>query len=559
MTRKNLQHLEIKSDTAKEETKVSTFLTDENIEIKSTYSRKDIEGLFHLDFVAGIAPNLRGSYSTMYVRKPWTIQQYAGFFTAKATNAYYKKQLKAGQQALSVAFNKATQQGYNSDHDRAVSAIGKDGVAIDSVEDMKILFNQIPLEKTSVSMTTNGAILPILACYIVAAEEQGVKPEQLKGVIQNDILKELMVTNTSKYPLETGMKIISDILVYTSKYMPKFNSISISGYHLQEAGATADIELAYALANGIEYVRTGLAAGLNIDNFTPQISFYWGTGMNHFMEIAKMRAARMLWAKLIKRFNPKKESTLALKTHCQISSFNFSKQEPFKNITRTTIKAAAAAFGGTESLNTCTLNETTNLPSHFSTRIARNTQFFLQEETAITKTIDPWAGSYYVEKLTQDIAKNAWDLIEEIETLGGVKKAIKAGIPQNKIKSSALKKRVRVDFEESTNNSIVKTELEHENPMPSLKLNSEALKNTQIKQLKTLKAERNTQKVQASLLKLTEAAKYKHNEAPQLENSETKEDLNLLALAIEATRNRATIGEISNALEVAFGRHKSMK
>ena len=431
MKRKNIQHITLNQEpnTLTNSSKTN-FQTAENIDIKSTYSKADIENLEHLNFVAGIAPNLRGPYSTMYVRRPWTIRQYAGFSTAEDSNAFYRRNLAAGQKGLSVAFDLATHRGYDSDHERVVGDVGKAGVAIDSVEDMKILFDQIPLDKMSVSMTMNGAVLPIMAFYIVAAEEQGVKPEQLAGTIQNDILKEFMVRNTYIYPPTPSMKIISDIFQYTSQNMPKFNSISISGYHMQEAGATCDIELAYTLADGLEYIKKGLDAGMDIDTFAPRLSFFWAIGMNHFMEIAKMRAARMLWAKIVSQFNPKNQKSLALRTHCQTSGWSLTEQDPFNNVARTTIEAAAAAFGGTQSLHTNALDEAIALPTDFSARIARNTQIFLQEETGITKTVDPWAGSYYVEKLTHDIAQKAWSLIEEVEELGGMTKAIEAGIPK---------------------------------------------------------------------------------------------------------------------------------
>lgn len=429
--RKDLQHINLFQN---EETNAGqgngSYLTSEDIAIRSTYSSFDVKDLEHLEFVAGLAPNLRGPYSTMYVRRPWTIRQYAGFSTAEDSNAFYRRNLEAGQKGLSVAFDLATHRGYDSDHDRVVGDVGKAGVAIDSVEDMKILFDRIPLDKMSVSMTMNGAVLPIMAFYIIAAEEQGVKPEQLMGTIQNDILKEFMVRNTYIYPPTPSMKIVSDIFEYTSRNMPKFNSISISGYHMQEAGATCDIELAYTLADGLEYIRKGLDAGMDIDTFAPRLSFFWAIGMNHFMEIAKMRAARMLWAKIVKQFNPKNQKSLALRTHCQTSGWSLTEQDPFNNVARTCIEAAAAAFGGTQSLHTNALDEAIALPTDFSARIARNTQIFLQEETKITKTVDPWAGSYYVESLTNDIAQKAWALIEEVEELGGMTKAIETGIPK---------------------------------------------------------------------------------------------------------------------------------
>ncbi|ULC60917.1 methylmalonyl-CoA mutase [Flaviramulus sp. BrNp1-15] len=543
MLRKNLQHIELKSEVPSLESEVSKFQTAEGIEVKSIYSKKDVENLEHLNFVAGIAPNLRGPYSTMYVRRPWTIRQYAGFSTAEESNAFYRRNLAAGQKGLSVAFDLATHRGYDSDHERVVGDVGKAGVAIDSVEDMKILFDQIPLDKMSVSMTMNGAVLPIMAFYIVAAEEQGVKPEQLAGTIQNDILKEFMVRNTYIYPPTPSMKIISDIFEYTSKHMPKFNSISISGYHMQEAGATCDIELAYTLADGLEYIRKGLAAGMDIDTFAPRLSFFWAIGMNYFMEIAKMRAARMLWAKLVKQFNPKNEKSLALRTHCQTSGWSLTEQDPFNNVARTTIEAAAAAFGGTQSLHTNALDEAIALPTDFSARIARNTQIFLQEETHITKTVDPWAGSYYLEKLTHDIAQKAWSLIEEVEELGGMTKAIEAGIPKIRIEEAAAKKQARIDSGQDIIVGVNKYRLDEEEPISTLEVDNQTVRNQQIEQLNSIKSERNSEKVKLALLKLTKAAR-------------TGKE-NLLALAVHAARERATLGEISDALEAEFGRYKA--
>ncbi|WVK15335.1 methylmalonyl-CoA mutase [Flavivirga abyssicola] len=533
--------------------KAKVFLTAEDIAVKSSYSKDDIKDLEHLGFVAGIAPNLRGPYSTMYVRRPWTIRQYAGFSTAEESNAFYKRNLAAGQKGLSVAFDLATHRGYDSDHERVVGDVGKAGVAIDSVEDMKTLFDEIPLDKMSVSMTMNGAVLPIMAFYIVAAEEQGVKPEQLAGTIQNDILKEFMVRNTYIYPPTPSMKIISDIFEYTSKNMPKFNSISISGYHMQEAGATCDIELAYTLADGLEYIRKGLAAGMDIDTFAPRLSFFWAIGMNHFMEIAKMRAARMLWAKLVKQFNPKNEKSLALRTHCQTSGWSLTEQDPFNNVARTTIEAAAAAFGGTQSLHTNALDEAIALPTDFSARIARNTQIYLQEETKITKTVDPWAGSYYVEKLTHDIAQKAWTLIEEIEALGGMTKAIEAGIPKIRIEEAAAKKQARIDSGQDIIVGVNKYRLEEEAVISTLEVDNQTVRNQQIEQLNRIKAKRNSEKVNTALSKLTEAAKFSLNS----KDSHFSEDKNLLALAVEAARERATLGEISDALEAEFGRYKA--
>jgi len=443
MQRKDLQNINLldkEFSKRKPESQKDTFKTPEEIEIKTSYSKEDISDAEHLNFAAGIPPYLRGPYSTMYVSRPWTIRQYAGFSTAEESNAFYRRNLAAGQKGLSVAFDLPTHRGYDSDHDRVVGDVGKAGVAIDSVEDMKILFDQIPLDKMSVSMTMNGAVLPIMAFYIVAAEEQGVKPELLSGTIQNDILKEFMVRNTYIYPPTPSMKIISDIFEYTSQNMPKFNSISISGYHMQEAGATCDIELAYTLADGLEYIRKGLDAGMDIDSFAPRLSFFWAIGMNHFMEIAKMRAGRMLWAKLVKQFNPKNPKSLSLRTHSQTSGWSLTEQDPFNNVARTCIEAAAAAFGGTQSLHTNALDEAIALPTDFSARIARNTQLYLQQETNITKTVDPWAGSFYVERLTEQIAEQAWKLIEEVEELGGMTKAIEAGIPKMRIEEASAKK-----------------------------------------------------------------------------------------------------------------------
>ncbi|MDO7171768.1 methylmalonyl-CoA mutase [Mariniflexile sp. AS56] len=569
MSRKNLQHIRLKTVDGNQKpqatgiphTEQKTFATAEGIDIKPTYSKKDIEHLEHLHFAAGITPNLRGPYSTMYVRKPWTIRQYAGFSTAEDSNAFYRRNLAAGQKGLSVAFDLATHRGYDSDHERVMGDVGKAGVAIDSVEDMKLLFDQIPLDKMSVSMTMNGAVLPIMAFYIVSAQEQGVKTEQLSGTIQNDILKEFMVRNTYIYPPRPSMKIISDIFEYSSKNMPKFNSISISGYHMQEAGATCDIELAYTLADGLEYIRKGLDAGMDIDSFAPRLSFFWAIGMNHFMEIAKMRAARMLWAKLVKQFHPKNEKSLILRTHCQTSGWSLTEQDPFNNIARTTIEAAAAAFGGTQSLHTNALDEAIALPTDFSARIARNTQLFLQEETKITKTVDPWAGSYYVEKLTDDIAQKAWALIEEVEALGGMTKAIEAGIPKMRIEQAATKKQARIDSNQDIIVGVNKFKLTKEDAIVTLEVDNETVRKQQIERINTTKAERNPEKVKAALLKLTEAAKFSLNSNEKnSENSKVphnREDYNLLALAVEAARERATLGEISDALEVVFGRYKA--
>lgn len=513
------------------------------IELKSSEFNAQNPTRKHEDFIAGIAPNLRGPYSTMYLRKPWTIRQYAGFSTAEESNAFYRRNLAAGQKGLSIAFDLATHRGYDSDHERVQGDVGKAGVAIDSVEDMKILFDKIPLDKMSVSMTMNGAVLPILAFYIVAAEEQGVAPEFLSGTIQNDILKEFMVRNTYIYPPSPSMKIIADIFKFSSKNMPKFNPISISGYHMQEAGATAEIELAYTLADGLEYIKKGIEAGLDIDTFAPRLSFFWAIGMNHFTEIAKMRAARMLWAKIVKKFNPKNTKSLALRTHCQTSGWSLTAQDPFNNVARTTIEAMAAAFGGTQSLHTNALDEAIALPTDFSARIARNTQIYLQHETHITKTVDPWAGSYHLEKLTEDIANKAWNLIQEVEDLGGMTKAIEKGIPKLRIEEAAAKKQAKIDSGQDVIIGVNKYQLKQEDPLHILEVDNKTVRKLQIERLKQLKATRNTTAVKKSLVNLTNAAK------------SGKE--NLLDLAIKAARNRATLGEISNALETVFGRHKA--
>ncbi len=520
-----------------------TFETAEGIQVKENYTLADIEGLEHVGFGAGFAPNLRGPYATMYVRRPWTIRQYAGFSTAEESNAFYRRNLAAGQKGLSVAFDLATHRGYDSDHERVVGDVGKAGVAIDSVEDMKILFDQIPLDQMSVSMTMNGAVLPILAFYIVAAKEQGVDQKLLSGTIQNDILKEFMVRNTYIYPPTPSMKIIADIFEYTSKNMPKFNSISISGYHMQEAGATADIELAYTIADGLEYIRTGIAAGMKVDEFAPRLSFFWAIGMNHFMEIAKMRAGRMIWAKLVKQFGTTSEKSLALRTHCQTSGWSLTEQDPFNNVARTAIEAAAAAFGGTQSLHTNALDEAIALPTDFSARIARNTQIFLQEETKITKTVDPWAGSYYVESLTAEIAEKAWKLIEEVESYGGMTKAIEAGIPKMRIEEAAARKQARIDSGQDTIVGVNKYRLEKEDPLQILEVDNQVVRQQQIERLNSIKTSRDTAKVKECLAALTEAAK-------------TGEG-NLLELAVTAAENRATLGEISDALEEVFGRYKA--
>ncbi|MDA9283558.1 methylmalonyl-CoA mutase [Flavobacteriaceae bacterium] len=545
MSRKDVSNITLHNNTQSGVSgdKKTAFKTAEGIAIKNRYSKQDLTALKHLDFAAGIAPHLRGPYATMYVKRPWTIRQYAGFSTAEDSNAFYRRNLAAGQKGLSVAFDLATHRGYDSDHERVVGDVGKAGVAIDSVEDMKILFDQIPLDKMSVSMTMNGAVLPIMAFYIVAAQEQGVALKDLAGTIQNDILKEFMVRNTYIYPPTPSMKIISDIFQYTSKNMPKFNSISISGYHMQEAGATCDIELAYTLADGLEYIRKGLDAGMDIDTFAPRLSFFWAIGMNHFMEIAKMRAARMLWAKLVKQFNPKNPKSLALRTHCQTSGWSLTEQDPFNNVARTCIEASAAAFGGTQSLHTNALDEAIALPTDFSARIARNTQIYLQEETHITKTVDPWAGSYYVENLTNDIANKAWALIEEVEELGGMTKAIEAGIPKLRIEEAAARKQARIDSGQDIIVGVNKYRLEKEDPLQILDVDNQMVRSSQLERLASIKADRDNQKVTASLKALTHAAK-----------SGTE---NLLDLAVIAAKQRATLGEISDALELSFGRYKA--
>ena len=508
----------------------------------------------HEDFGAGIAPNLRGPYSTMYVRRPWTIRQYAGFSTAEESNSFYRRNLAAGQKGLSVAFDLATHRGYDSDHERVEGDVGKAGVAIDSVEDMKTLFEGIPLDKMSVSMTMNGAVLPILAFYIVAAQEQGVREIDLSGTIQNDILKEFMVRNTYIYPPSPSMKIIADIFEYTSEKMPKFNSISISGYHMQEAGATPEIELAYTLANGLEYIKKGIETGMKIDSFAPRLSFFWAIGMNHFTEIAKMRAARMLWAKLVKEFHPKNPKSLALRTHSQTSGWSLTEQDPFNNVARTTIEAMAAVFGGTQSLHTNALDEAIALPTDFSARIARNTQIYLQRETHITKTVDPWAGSYHLEQLTEDIANKAWNLIQEVEELGGMTKAIEKGIPKMRIEEAAAKKQAKIDSGQDIIVGVNKFQLKEEDPLQILNVDNEAVRKSQIKRLSILKKNRDSKKVKEILTEITKNAKLHL----QSNNPESIKKKNLLHLAVKAAKERATLGEISDALEVAFGRHKAV-
>ncbi|MBR4738700.1 MAG: methylmalonyl-CoA mutase [Bacteroidales bacterium] len=517
--------------------------TPEQIDVKPAYGRKDLEGMEHLNYAAGIAPFLRGPYSTMYVMRPWTIRQYAGFSTAEESNAFYRRNIAAGQKGLSCAFDLATHRGYDSDHERVVGDVGKAGVAIDSILDMKILFDQIDLGKMSVSMTMNGAVLPILAFYIIAAEEQGVTQDQLQGTIQNDILKEFMVRNTYIYPPLPSMKIIADIFEYTSKHMPKFNSISISGYHMQEAGATADIELAYTLADGLEYLRAGVKAGMSVDDFAPRLSFFWGVGMNHFMEIAKMRAARMLWAKIVNQFDPKNPKSLALRTHSQTSGWSLTEQDPFNNVARTCIEAMGAALGHTQSLHTNALDEAIALPTDFSARIARNTQIYLQEETNICRVVDPWAGSYYVEALTHELAHRAWGHIQEVEKLGGMAKAIESGVPKMRIEEASARKQSRIDSNVDTIVGINKYRLDHEDPIETLEIDNTAVRNAQIERLAKLRAERDGAAVEAALNALTRCA-------------ETGEG-NLLELSIDAARKRASLGEISYALEKVYGRYKA--
>jgi methylmalonyl-CoA mutase len=517
--------------------------TPEQIDVKPVYGKDDLAGMEHLNYAAGIAPFLRGPYSTMYVMRPWTVRQYAGFSTAEESNAFYRRNIAAGQKGLSCAFDLATHRGYDSDHERVVGDVGKAGVAVDSILDMKILFDQIDLGKMSVSMTMNGAVLPILAFYIIAAEEQGVPQDQLQGTIQNDILKEFMVRNTYIYPPLPSMKIIADIFEYTSKHMPKFNSISISGYHMQEAGATADIELAYTLADGLEYLRAGINAGMSVDDFAPRLSFFWGVGMNHFMEIAKMRAARMLWAKIVNQFNPKNPKSLALRTHCQTSGWSLTEQDPFNNVARTCIEAMGAALGHTQSLHTNALDEAIALPTDFSARIARNTQIYLQEETNICRVVDPWAGSYYVESLTHELAHRAWAHIQEVESLGGMAKAIESGVPKMRIEEASARKQSRIDSNVDTIVGINKYRLDHEDPIETLEVDNTAVRKAQIERLAKLRAERNGEEVQAALDALTECAKTGKG--------------NLLELSIDAARKRASLGEISYALEKVYGRYKA--
>lgn len=534
MSRKNIQHIKLSSNlNVKNSNRANTNI----------YSKEDLDHIKHLGFGAGSPPFLRGPYSTMYVRRPWTIRQYAGFSTAEDSNNFYKKNLAAGQKGLSVAFDLPTHRGYDSDHERVIGDVGKAGVAIDTVEDMKILFDQIPLNKMSVSMTMNGAVLPIMAFYIVAAQEQGVNLDELSGTIQNDILKEFMVRNTYIYPPTPSMQIIGEIFEYCSKNMPKFNSISISGYHMQEAGAPQEIELAYTLANGLEYLKKGLEIGLDIDKFAPRLSFFWGIGMDHFMEIAKMRAARVLWAKIVKQFNPQNPKSMALRTHCQTSGWSLTEQDPFNNVARTCIEATSAVFGGTQSLHTNALDEAIALPTDFSARIARNTQLYLQKETQIIKTVDPWAGSYYVESLTHQIIEKAWEIIQDIEQQGGMTKAIEAGIPKLKIEEEAAKKQAHIDSGQNIIVGVNKFKLENEDPLHILEVDNDLVRKLQINRLKQIKAKRNQEEVDLWLNKLSTAARDKGE--------------NLLALAVEAARVRATLGEISTALERVFGRYQA--
>ena len=518
--------------------------TNEQIDVKPVYTQKDLADIEHLHYLSGIPPYLRGPYPSMYVQRPWTIRQYAGFSTAEESNAFYRRNLAMGQKGLSIAFDLATHRGYDSDHPRVVGDVGKAGVAVDSILDMKILFDQIPLDQMSVSMTMNGAVIPIMAFYIVAAEEQGVKPEQLNGTIQNDILKEYMVRNTYIYPPEASMRIIADIFSYTSRKMPKFNSISISGYHMHEAGATADLEMAYTLADGLEYARTGIAAGIDIDVFAPRLSFFWAEGMNYFMEIAKLRSARVLWAKIIKGFNPKNPKSMALRTHSQTSGWSLTEQDPFNNVARTCIEALAATMGHTQSLHTNSLDEAIALPTDFSARIARNTQLFLQSETGVCKVIDPWAGSYYVESLTNDLMHRAWAHIEEVENLGGMAKAIQTGLPKMRIEEAAARRQAKIDSAADTIVGVNKYRLDKEDPIETLEVDNSAVRIAQLARLELLRKNRDEAKVQACLTAITNAADAK--------------DGNLLELAIDAARARASLGEISDAMEKVFGRHQAV-
>jgi methylmalonyl-CoA mutase len=548
----NFQKINIKTATPQQDTAAwnaknqieKNWITPEQIPVKPVYTKEDLEGMEHLNYAAGVAPYLRGPYSVMYAMQPWTVRQYAGFSTAEESNAFYRRNLAAGQKGLSVAFDLATHRGYDSDHPRVVGDVGKAGVAIDSILDMKILFDQIPLDKMSVSMTMNGAVLPVLAFYIVTALEQGATLDQLAGTIQNDILKEFMVRNTYIYPPEFSMKIIADIFEFTSQKMPKFNSISISGYHMQEAGATADIEMAYTLADGLEYLRTGVKAGIDIDAFAPRLSFFWAVGMNHFMEIAKMRAARMIWAKMVKEFNPKNAKSMALRTHCQTSGWSLTEQDPYNNIGRTAIEAMAAALGHTQSLHTNALDEAIALPTDFSARIARNTQLYIQQETEICREVDPWGGSYYVETLTNELVNKAWALIEEVEKLGGMSKAVETGVPKMRIEEAAARTQGRIDSGTQGIIGVNKYRLEKEDPIDILEIDNTAVRLSQIERLNKLRAERNEEECQAALEVLSKCV-------------ETGEG-NLLELAIVAAQKRASLGEISYACEKHVGRYKAV-
>jgi methylmalonyl-CoA mutase len=523
-------------------------LTPEGIKLKSNYKENDISEAEHLNFGAGTAPFLRGPYASMYLQRPWTIRQYAGFSTAEESNAFYRRNLAAGQKGLSVAFDLATHRGYDSDHPRVVGDVGKAGVAIDSVEDMKILFDQIPLGEMSVSMTMNGAVIPVMAFYIVAAEEQGVAPEKLAGTIQNDILKEFMVRNTYIYPPEPSMRIVGDIFAYTTRFMPQFNSISISGYHMHEAGAPAHIELAYTLADGLEYIRTGVEAGLDINEFAQRLSFFWGIGMNHFMEIAKLRAGRLLWAKIVKAFNPQNDKSMMLRVHCQTSGYSLTEQDPYNNVARTCLEAMAAVMGHTQSLHTNSLDEAIALPTDFSARIARNTQLFLQHETDICKAVDPWGGSYYVEYLTKELCEKAWQLIEEVEELGGMTKAIETGLPKMRIEEAAARKQARIDSGKDIIVGVNKYETDNHEQLDILQVDNDSVRETQINRLNQVRSERNERDVNEALERITFACSKKGGKDM---------DYNLLALAVDAARKRATLGEISDAMEKEFGRYKS--
>lgn len=541
----NFQHIKDNFQRLNQQNQLDVKISNiDGLTTKNKYSSEDIKEIEHIGYSAGIAPFLRGPYPTMYLTQAWTIRQYAGFSTAEESNAFYRRNLAAGQKGLSVAFDLATHRGYDSDHERVVGDVGKAGVAIDSILDMRILFDQIPLDKISVSMTMNGAVLPILAFYILAAQEQGISPEKLAGTIQNDILKEYMVRNTYIYPPAMSMRIISDIFKYTSEKMPKFNSISISGYHIQEAGASADIELAYTLADGLEYVRTGINVGIDIDSFAPRLSFFWGIGMNYFVEIAKMRAARVIWAKLIKQFNPKNPKSLALRTHCQTSGWSLTEQAPFNNVARTCIEAMAAVLGGTQSLHTNALDEAIALPTDFSARIARNTQIYLQEETGICDVVDPWGGSYLLENLTNDLIQKAWDHIEEIESLGGMAKAIESGIPKMRIEESAARRQAKIDSGAEIIVGVNKFQSKFENKFDILEVDNQAVRLKQIERLNLLKANRNNEEVQIALDKITESAKNNIG--------------NLLELAVDAASKMATLGEISFAIEKVSGRHRAV-